>query len=44
MGTISKGSAKRRSKETKRQKIRKTKIVSTVRQNNLRNDELNVLK
>lgn len=44
MGTISKGSAKRRSKETGRQKRRRLKISNAVSRRNTRNDELNVMK
>lgn len=44
MGSISKEAAKRRNKETSRQKRRRTKIASAVRRKNLRNDELNVMK
>ena len=44
MGTISKEAAKRRNKETNRQKRRRTKIASVVRRKNLRNDELNVMR
>jgi hypothetical protein len=44
MGTISRESAKRRNKETSRQKRRRTKIAGAVRRKNMKNDELNVLK
>lgn len=45
MGTISKGATKRRSKETSRQKKRRSKISDiTRRKNTTRKDELNVMK
>lgn len=44
MGTISKGAAKRRSKETSRQKRRRLRISNTMNRNNLGRDELNVMK
>ena len=44
MGTISQDAAKRRKKETSRQKRRRTKIAGAVRRKNMKNDELNVLK
>lgn len=45
MGTISRESAKRRSKETSRQKRRRSKISDiTRRKNTARKDELNVMK
>lgn len=45
MGTISKGAAKRRSKETSRQKRRNVKISNVIKnKKNFRNDELNVMK
>lgn len=45
MGTISKGAAKRRNKETIRQKRRNDKILNIVKnKKNFRNDELNVMK
>lgn len=45
MGTISKGAAKRRNKETSRQKRRMSKISDIARRKNTtRKDELNVMK
>lgn len=44
MGTISKGAAKRRSKETSRQKRRRLRISNTMNRKNLGRDELNVMK
>lgn len=45
MGTISRESAKRRNKETSRQKRRRSKISDiTRRKNNTGKDELNVMK
>ena len=45
MGTVSKGAAKRRSKETSRQKRRRSKISNIMRKKNVaRKDELNVMK
>jgi hypothetical protein len=45
MGTISRESAKRRSKETSRQKRRRSKISDiTRRKNTTGKDELNVMK
>lgn len=44
MGTISQDAAKRRKKETSRQKRRRTKIAGAIRRKNMKNDELNVLK
>lgn len=45
MGTISRGAAKRRNKETNRQKRRRSKISDiTRRKNTTRKDELNVMK
>lgn len=45
MGTISRESAKRRSKETSRQKRRRSKISDiTRRKNTTEKDELNVMK
>lgn len=45
MGTISRESAKRRSKETSRQKKRRSKISDiTRRKSAARKDELNVMK
>lgn len=45
MGTISRESAKRRSKETSRQKRRRSKITDiTRRKSATRKDELNVMK
>lgn len=45
MGTISRESAKRRNKETSRQKRRMSKISDIVRRKNTtRKDELNVMK
>lgn len=43
MGTISKGAAKRRNKETSSQKRRMLRI-KTMSKKNLRMDELNVMK
>ena len=45
MGTISKGAAKRRNKETIRQKRRRSKISDiTMRKNTTGKDELNVMR
>lgn len=45
MGTISRGAAKRRNKETSRQKKRRSKISDIMRRKNItRKDELNVIK
>ena len=45
MGTISRGAAKRRNKETSRQKRRRSKISDIMRRKNItRKDELNVMK
>jgi hypothetical protein len=45
MGTVSGESAKRRNKETTRQKRRNVKILNiTKNKKNFRNDELNVMK
>jgi hypothetical protein len=44
MGTISKGAAKRRNKETSRQKRRNVKISNVIKKKNFRSDELNVMK
>lgn len=45
MGTVSRKSAKRRNKETTRQKRRNVKILNiTKNKKNFRNDELNVMK
>ena len=45
MGTVSRESAKRRSKETSRQKKRRSKISDIMRRKNTtRKDELNVMK
>jgi hypothetical protein len=45
MGTVSRESAKRRNKETTRQKRRNVKILNiTKNKKNFRNDELNVMK
>lgn len=44
MGTISKGAAKRRSKETSRQKRRRLRISNTMNRKNFGRDELNVMK
>lgn len=45
MGTISRESAKRRSKETIRQKRRNVKISNVIKnKKNFRSDELNVIK
>ena len=45
MGTVSMESAKRRSKETSRQKRRNVKISNVIKnKKNFRNDELNVIK
>lgn len=44
MGTISKESAKRRSKETNSQKKRRSRITNITSKRNLRKDELNVMK
>ena len=44
MGTISKGAAKRRNKETSRQKRRRLRISNTTNRKNLGMDNLNVMK
>lgn len=45
MGTISRGAAKRRNKETSRQKRRRSKISDIMRKKNIvGKDELNVMK
>ncbi len=45
MGTVSKESAKRRNKETSRQKRRRSKISDIMRRKNIDGkDELNVMK
>lgn len=44
MGTISKGAAKRRNKETSRQKRRSLRISNTMNRKNLGMDNLNVMK
>ena len=45
MGTISRESAKRRSKKTSRQKRRNVKISNVIQnKKNFRSDELNVMK
>lgn len=44
MGTISKESAKRRSKETSSQKKRRSRITNITGKRSLRKDELNVMK
>lgn len=45
MGTISRGAAKRRNKETSRQKRRNVKISNVIKnKKNFRNDELNIMK
>lgn len=44
MGTVSRESAKRRSKETSRQKRRRSKISDITRKNTTKKDELNVMK
>lgn len=45
MGTVSRESAKRRSKETSRQKRRRSKISDIMRRKNIAGkDELNVMK
>lgn len=45
MGTVSRESAKRRNKETSRQKRRRSKISDIMRRKNItRKDELNVMK
>lgn len=44
MGTISKGAAKRRSKETSRQKRRRLRISNVMNRKNLGMDELNTMK
>lgn len=44
MGTISKGAAKRRSKETSRQKRRRLRISNVINRKNLGMDELNTMK
>jgi hypothetical protein len=45
MGTISRESAKRRSKETSQQKRRNVKISNVIQnKKNFRSDELNVMK
>lgn len=45
MGTVSRESAKRRNKETSRQKKRRSKIFDIARRKNTaRKDELNVMK
>ena len=45
MGTISKGAAKRRNKETSGQKRRRNKISDIMRKKNIaRKDELNVMR
>lgn len=45
MGTISRESAKRRNKETSRQKHRNVKISNVIKnKKNFRSDELNVMK
>lgn len=45
MGTVSRESAKRRSKETSRQKRRRSKISNIMRRKNIDGkDELNVMK
>ncbi len=44
MGTISKGAAKRRNKETAGQKRRRLRISNTMNRKNLGRDELNVMK
>lgn len=44
MGTISKGAAKRRNKETSRQKRRRLRISNVMNRKNLGMDKLNTMK